>query len=713
MKCEQTNKKKNRWVLSVILVLALIINGSLLGEVHGEGYAAAIGSVNYQTLDEAFDAVTEDQTIRLLSPIQIMTDGETGIVNKPGVSFYLDLGNQIISGNQQEALLQVVAGNITLYNGQIINNQEGGLAFFVSDESTASVRFPIGYQKPDQIGGQIDIPAAYHLQFTGIANGTIRYGSIDGLQVPLAEGDLYAGENTAFSFYFVPDVGYKVSNFAINGVSKSVVTQYNISNLTQNQTINVTFKKITFTIAPKAYANNKVAKLGITLTPASATVEYGGNQTFTYTVHKGFRLIDVQVNNVSLGPVTTIELKNITTAQNVKILLEKTALFIMLDAGHYAYYNHSPVLSSYYEGNTMWTYHRYLEQSLEQYPNIIVDTTRINNTRAIGEALLPSERGAMGEGYDLVLSVHSNACSSSGPDHPVAIYTMDPKYTTVSKTLGLKLATKVAEIMKTSEAAKAYGKTQNDGRDWYGVNRGAADVGVPSIILEHSFHTNYRATVWLSQDANLRSLALAEAEVIASYYGISGGPAIVPPATPIGFSVLQREYNSLKIRWDVNQDATGYLIYRSTSPTTGFTRIAKTTNNYYVNTGLVTGKAYYYKIKAYKTAGVQTVYSGATSAKGAKPNLSAPKVSVVAGVDKATISWPAVSGAQGYRIYRAYGTTGSYVRVKTITSAETLKWTDYGQTTGKVYTYKVRAYRVVNGSIILGYVSAPDSVKIK
>jgi hypothetical protein len=150
-----------------------------------------------------------------------------------------------------------------------------------------------------------------------------------------------------------------------------------------------------------------------------------------------------------------------------------------------------------------------------------VDTTRPNNSRAVGEVLLPSQRGAMGEGYDLVLSVHSNAASTSSVDHPVAIYTLDPRYSAISKDLGLKLATRVAQVMQTYEPPEVYSRAQSDGRDWYGINRGAADVGVPSIILEHSFHTNYRATVWLSQDANLRALAVAEAKVIADYYGKS------------------------------------------------------------------------------------------------------------------------------------------------------------------------------------------------
>jgi hypothetical protein len=46
------------------------------------------------------------------------------------------------------------------------------------------------------------------------------------------------------------------------------------------------------------------------------------------------------------------------------------------------------------------------------------------------------------------------------------------------------------------------------------------------MILEHSFHTQTRATKWLMEDANLDKLAKVEAEVIANYYGVS------KPVTP-------------------------------------------------------------------------------------------------------------------------------------------------------------------------------------
>ena len=50
--------------------------------------------------------------------------------------------------------------------------------------------------------------------------------------------------------------------------------------------------------------------------------------------------------------------------------------------------------------------------------------------------------------------------------------------------------------------------------------RGATSVGTPAILLEHSYHTNLRATNWLLSDTNLQRLADAEAAVIAAYFGL-------------------------------------------------------------------------------------------------------------------------------------------------------------------------------------------------
>lgn len=54
--------------------------------------------------------------------------------------------------------------------------------------------------------------------------------------------------------------------------------------------------------------------------------------------------------------------------------------------------------------------------------------------------------------------------------------------------------------------------------------RGARAAGLSDYyILEHSFHTNRKATEWLLDDSNLRKLAEAECRVIAEHYGMADG----------------------------------------------------------------------------------------------------------------------------------------------------------------------------------------------
>ena len=57
-----------------------------------------------------------------------------------------------------------------------------------------------------------------------------------------------------------------------------------------------------------------------------------------------------------------------------------------------------------------------------------------------------------------------------------------------------------------------------------------------------------------------------------------------------------------------------------------------------------------------------------------------------------TLTWKKVSGADGYEIYRRTGTSGSYTKIKTITSGSTLTYKNTGLSIGKKYYYKVRAY---------------------
>jgi len=166
-------------------------------------------------------------------------------------------------------------------------------------------------------------------------------------------------------------------------------------------------------------------------------------------------------------------------------------------------------------------------------------------------------------------------------------------------------------------------------------------------------------------------------------------------------SATSAGYNSIKLGWSKQAGVSGYEIWRSTSSTGTYTKIktlAATTTTY-TNTGLTTGKPYYYRIRGYykNTLGAIVYSKLSASPKSAVPKLTTPVLTTSAGTDKIKLTWKAVSGASGYRIYKKTSATSAYYKVKTIYSGSTTTWTNYGLTTGRTYYYKIVAYRVVSG----------------
>lgn len=192
---------------------------------------------------------------------------------------------------------------------------------------------------------------------------------------------------------------------------------------------------------------------------------------------------------------------------------------IMLDAGHYGKQNRSPCNRAYWESEMAWKLHRYLREELLKYD------CQVDITRADEEKDMPVyNRGAMAKGYNLFLSLHSNAVGSriaNGTDRPVIVYPVlnDLNQKDFAKAIGET----VHKVMKTKQKAQPYVRPI-DGRptvNYYGVLRGAVAVGCKqAYIIEHGFHTDTYCTNWLLVDSNLRAMAKAEAKTIAEYFNL-------------------------------------------------------------------------------------------------------------------------------------------------------------------------------------------------
>jgi N-acetylmuramoyl-L-alanine amidase len=188
---------------------------------------------------------------------------------------------------------------------------------------------------------------------------------------------------------------------------------------------------------------------------------------------------------------------------------------ICLDAGHVgSKYNQSPVVKTYYESAMVWALHLKLKAQLEARGFQVV-TTRASIDTDLGVY----ERGTASKGCDIFISLHSNACGTESVDYPVVYRAYDNKNNV--DTLALKLAKKVGELMGTTQAGRTATRKNSSGGEYYGVLRGARAVGTPCyMLIEHSFHTNTKATKWLSKDANLDKLAVAEADILAEFFGM-------------------------------------------------------------------------------------------------------------------------------------------------------------------------------------------------
>lgn len=188
---------------------------------------------------------------------------------------------------------------------------------------------------------------------------------------------------------------------------------------------------------------------------------------------------------------------------------------ICLDAGHVgSKYNQSPVVKTYYESAMVWALHLKLKAQLEARGFQVV-TTRASIDTDLGVY----ERGTASKGCDIFISLHSNACGTESVDYPVVYRAYDNKNNV--DTLALKLAKKVGELMGTTQAGRTATRKNNSGGEYYGVLRGARAVGTPYyMLIEHSFHTNTKATKWLSKDANLDKLTVAEADILAEFFGM-------------------------------------------------------------------------------------------------------------------------------------------------------------------------------------------------
>ena len=184
--------------------------------------------------------------------------------------------------------------------------------------------------------------------------------------------------------------------------------------------------------------------------------------------------------------------------------------------------------------------------------------------------------------------------------------------------------------------------------------------------------------------------------------------------------------NSVTLTWFSDGNNDGFRIYRKCKYDAGYRLLGMVKNTPYAMHSFTDkqfkrGVKFTYKITAYRVAdpdGVPvepgeipaTITEGVSASESIRVDIpKASLTSVSRSGGKVTVKWKKISNVDGYEIFRKVS-GGSYRKVKTVSSANTVKWSNGAASSSKTESYKVRALIKYEGNLAYGAFSIAKSI---
>jgi len=147
----------------------------------------------------------------------------------------------------------------------------------------------------------------------------------NGLITP--SGAIIVNNGTDTTFTITPDAGYRVLDVLVDSVSVGAVTSHTFTNVTADHSISATFVFDTWTITASAGANGTIVPSGAII------VNNGADTTFTIIPDAGYQVVDVLVDSISVGAVTSHTFTNVTADHSISATFAIDTWTITASAG--------------------------------------------------------------------------------------------------------------------------------------------------------------------------------------------------------------------------------------------------------------------------------------------------------------------------------------------------------------------------------------------
>jgi hypothetical protein len=209
-----------------------------------------------------------------------------------------------------------------------------------------------------------------------------------------------AGGSKAFTID--PDDNYTVKDVKVDGISVGVKRYYYFQNVTTDHTIEASFALKTYTISVIVKPNGKIVP------PGKLMVSHGGSQTFIITPNDGYVVIDVKVDGISVGSVTSYTIDNVTGPHTIVAHFGRAPLTVTATAGENGAI--SPAGTSTVPRNTQISYDIFPDEGFH-VEDVLVD----------GKSVTPRTRYSF-KNVTENHSIHAKFAQNESPDYLIGTF---------------------------------------------------------------------------------------------------------------------------------------------------------------------------------------------------------------------------------------------------------------------------------------------------
>ena len=296
-----------------------------------------------------------------------------------------------------------------------------------------------------------------------------------------------------------------------------------------------------------------------------------------------------------------------------------------------------------------------------------------------------------------VTYVTKNAITVTGVPNaaPAAVYqtarsitsgTLDYTFKGLTPSAPYTVRVHESENWDTSAAPRLFNLLINGTQVWTNFSIRSAAAGVNIAVVR-----NFNTVADTNGNIFIQGISGNSVTPIFCGFEILNGTVTAAPTglTAAGIS------GQVALTWPAVTGATSYNLYRSaTSGGEGSVPIATgLTGTSYTNTGLASGKQYFYLLTAVNANGESALSTEVTNI---APVPTAPTgLTATSGNTQVILTWTAVTGATSYSLYRAT-VSGAETLYKTNLTGTT--YTDTGLTDGTVYFYTLSAVNTSGAS---------------